>query len=205
MQQPCSDIVGVGGKLDIESHRENIRRLVAEAPDEPTYCEFKEKLAHTTKKEKGELVKDVSSFANADLEVLGGQGYIIFGVANDGRVVGVEDLAGDPASQARQIVNGHLGRPVNFEYLTCEVDGKAGGKKRVAAIVVPDSRRRLHVVSREIKERLDGRDKFRLRIGEVWVRKCGRRCAKVPRRPTPDARQETPPSGTHEVALACVR
>jgi hypothetical protein len=168
--------IRVGGKLDIEKHRKQIRSLVAEAPDEPTNCEFKEKLSYATKREKGELVKDVSPFANANLEALGGYGYIIFGVSNNGRVVGVRNIAGDPPSDARQIVNGHLERPVVFEYFTCEVDDNAGGKKRVAAIVVPDSRRRPHVVSREIKEvRSNNRDTFWLRKGEVWVRKAGGR------------------------------
>ena len=99
MHQPCSNVIPVGEKLDVERHREEIRRLVAEAPDEPTYCEFKEKLSYAAKKEKGELVKDVSSFANADLEALGGYGYIVFGVSNDGRVVGVGNISGDPPSE----------------------------------------------------------------------------------------------------------
>ena len=89
--------------------------------------------------------------------------------------MGVEGLTGDPPSEIRQIVNGHLDRPIRFEYLTCEVDGKAGSTKRVAAIVVPDSRRRPHVASREIKERLNNRDVFWLREREVWVRKTGGR------------------------------
>lgn len=175
MQQPCSNAIRTDRKLDDEQHRKEIRRLVAEAPDEPTYCEFKQTLLHATPKERGELVKDVSSFANADLEALGGYGYIIFGVSNGGQVVGIVDVAGDPSSAARQVINGHLGRSVGFEYLTCEVDDKAGGTKRVAAIVVPDSRRRPHVVAREIRERLGNRDKFWLRKGEVWVRKTGGR------------------------------
>jgi hypothetical protein len=156
-------------------HREQIRKLVAEPPDEPTYCEFKEKLSYANKKEKGELVKDVSSFANADLEAFGGYGYMIFGVSNDGRIVGIGDVSGDPPSDARQIINDHLERAVIFEYVTCEVDDKAGGKKRVAAIVVPDSRRRPHVASKAITERLNNRDKFWLRKGEIWVRKAGGR------------------------------
>jgi hypothetical protein len=172
VQQRVAEVEGV---LDADRHREEIRRLVTAAPDEPTYCEFKKKLSYATPKEKGELVKDVSSFANADLESLGGYGYIVFGISPDGRVVGVGDLSGDPPSETRKIINNHLDRPVVFEYLTCEVNDKAGDTKRVAAIVVPDSRRRPHVVSREIKERLDGRDKFRLREGEVWVRKTGGR------------------------------
>ena len=171
VQQPRE----VGGIQDIDEHREQIRRLVAEPPDEPTYCEFKETLSYANKKEKGELVKDVSSFANADLEALGGYGYLIFGVSNDGRVVGIGNISGDPPSDARQIVNDRLERRVDFEYVTCEVDDKAGGKKRVAAIVVPDSRRRPHVVSREIKERLNNRDKFWLRKGQIWIRKAGGR------------------------------
>jgi len=146
---------------------------VAEAPDEPTYCEFKEKLSYTTKKEKGELVKDVSSFANADLEALGGYGYVVFGVSGDGRVVSIGNIAGDSPSEARQIVNNNLDRPVEFEYITCEVDNKIGGKARVAALVVPDSRRRPHMASKDITERLHKRDKFWLRKGEVWVRKMG--------------------------------
>jgi hypothetical protein len=89
--------------------------------------------------------------------------------------VGIGNTSGDPPSDARQIDNGHLERPVDFEYVTCEVDDKAGGEKRVAAIVVPDSRRRPHVASREIKEHLNNRDKFWLRKGEVWVRKAGGR------------------------------
>lgn len=174
MQQPCSNIVERLG-LDLDKHREEIRRLVAEAPDEPTYGEFKQTLSYATKKEKGELVKDISSFANADLEALGGYGYIVFGIANDGRVVGAEGLTGDPPSEIRQIVNGRLDQPVDFEYVTCEVDDKDGGKKRVAAVVVPDSTRRPHVTSREIKEQVNGRDKFWLRAREVWVRKTGGR------------------------------
>src|SRR5919202_3685030 len=138
--------------MDLEKHKNEIRRLVADAPDEPTYCEFKEKLSYATKKEKGELVKDVASFANIDLDTLGGYGYVIFGVSNEGHVVGIKDLAGDPSSDTRKIVNGSLGRPVAFEYLTCEVDDKSDGRKKVNAIVVPHSRRRPHVASREIKE-----------------------------------------------------
>ncbi len=161
--------------MDTDKHREEIRRLVAEAPDEPTYCEFKQTLSYASKKEKGELVKDVSSFANADLEALGGYGYIIFGVSNDGQVVGIGNLVGDPPSDTRKIVNGYLDRSILFEYLTCEVDHKAGGTKQVAAIVVPDSRRRPHVASREIKEHLNNKDKFWLREGNVWVRKTGGR------------------------------
>jgi hypothetical protein len=175
VQQPCSNADTGDGKLDVQRHREEIRRLVAEAPDEPTYCEFKEALSYGTPKENGELVKDVSSFANTDLEALGGHGYIIFGVSNGGRVVGTANNAGDPSSAVRQIVNGNLGRSVSFEYLTCEVDDKAGGTKPVAAIVIPDSRRRPHVAARAIKERLNGRDKFWLREGEIWVRKTGGR------------------------------
>jgi hypothetical protein len=41
-----------------------------------------------------------------------------------------------------QVVNSNLERPVVFEYVTWEVDGKAGGTKRIAAMIVPDSRRR---------------------------------------------------------------
>ena len=150
---------------------------MAEAPDEPTYCEFKRELGYTSKKEKGELVKDVSSFANIDLEALGGYGYLIFGVAPDGEVVGLGHLTGDPPSDLRKIVNGHLDRPIVFEYLTCEVDVKEnpGGTERVAAIVVADSKRRPHVASREIKERLGNRDRFWLREGQVWIRKTGGR------------------------------
>jgi Putative DNA-binding domain len=84
VHQPCSNPVRVGGNLDISRHRGEIRRLVAEEHDEPTYCEFKRILSYATKKEKGELVKDVSSFANVDLEALGGYGYLVFGVSNDG-------------------------------------------------------------------------------------------------------------------------
>lgn len=161
--------------MNDERHREEIRRLVAAAPDEPTHCEFKEALFHGSPKQKGELVKDVSSFANTDLEALGGFGYVIFGVADDGRVVGIAESADDPSSSARQIVNGYLGRSVAFEYLTSEVEDRAGGVKRVAAIVVPDSRRRPHVAAREIKQHMNGKDKFWLRKGEVWVRKTGGR------------------------------
>ena len=87
---------------DVQRHREQIRRLVAEVPDEPTYCEFKEALSYGTPKNNGELVKDVSSFANTDLEALGGHGYIIFGVSNGGRVVGIANSAGDPSSATRR-------------------------------------------------------------------------------------------------------
>jgi hypothetical protein len=167
--------VRAGRKLDVNRHREEIRRLVADSPNEPTYCEFKKTLSYASKKEKGELVKDVSSFANIDLESLGGYGYIVFGVSNEGQVVGVEHLTGDPPSEIRRIINDHLDRAILFEYLTCEVNDKSGGSKWVAAIVVPDSRRRPHVTSREIKERVNNRDKFWLREHEVWVRKTGGR------------------------------
>jgi hypothetical protein len=161
--------------MDLEKHRKEIRQLVTQAPEEPTYCEFKEKLSYGTKKEKGELVKDVSSFGNIDLEALGGFGYLIFGVSNKGDVVGTEDPAGDPPSDTRKIVNGHLSRPVHFEYITCDVDDKAGSRKKVAAIVVPSSSRRPHVIPREIKEQQGNKSRFWLREGEVWVRKTGGR------------------------------
>lgn len=156
-------------------HREEIRRLLSEAPDEPTYCEFKRELGYRSKKERGELVKDVSSFANIDLEALGGHGYLIFGVAPSGEVVGIGDLPGDPPSELRMIVNGHLDRPVPFEYLTCEVDDGAGGTERVAAVVVTDSKRRPHVASKNISEQQDRKTSLWLREGEVWVRKTGGR------------------------------
>ena len=148
---------------------------MAQAPDEPTYCEFKKVLSYATPKEKAELIKDVSAFANADLEALGGFGYLIFGVSDDGSIVGIGVTSGDPASDARQIVNSNLGRPVAFEFVTCDVDDQAGGNKRVAAIIVPDSTRRPHVVRAEIKQRQNEKDKFWLRKGEVWVRKTGGR------------------------------
>ena len=75
---------------------------MAEVPDEPTYCEFEEALSYGTPKNNGELVKDVPSFANTDLEALGGHGYIIFGVSNGGRVVGIANSAGDPSSATRR-------------------------------------------------------------------------------------------------------
>jgi hypothetical protein len=59
----------------------------------------------------GELDADgyhVSSFANTDLESFGGYGYIIFGVSNAGRVVGVGGLTGDPLSDAREMSNNYL-------------------------------------------------------------------------------------------------
>jgi hypothetical protein len=74
--------------------------------------------------------------------------------------LGVEGLAGDPPSETRQIVNGRSDRPIVFEYLTCEVDDKVGCTKRIAAIVVPDSSRRPHVVSREIKEHTGKKDVY---------------------------------------------
>jgi hypothetical protein len=77
---------------------------VAEASDEPTYCELRKLLSYATKKEKGELVKDISSFANADLEALGGYRYMVFGVSNDGRVVGIETTSGDSLSAVRQTI-----------------------------------------------------------------------------------------------------
>lgn len=175
MQQPCSNVAGIGGQLDTNRHREEIQRLVAEAPDEPTYCEFKRELGYRTKKEKAELVKDISSFANIDLEALGGYGYLIFGVAPDGEVVGIGNLSGDPPSELRRAVNGSLSRPLLFEYITCEVDDGTGGMKRVAAVVVADSQRRPHVVSKEVTEQQGKKTTFWLRVGEVWVRKTGGR------------------------------
>lgn len=161
--------------MDIGTYREEIRRLVAEAPDEPTYCEFKRELRYRTKREKAELVKDVSSFANVDLEALGGCGYLIFGVAPDGEPVGIGDLLGDPPSELRRAVNESLSRSVLFEYLTCEVDAGADGTKCVAAVVVPDSKRRPHVTSREVTEQQGKKTIFWLRAGEVWIRKTGGR------------------------------
>lgn len=160
----------------VAEHRQEVRRLVAEAPDEPVYCEFKRELAYQTKKQKAELVKDVSSFANIDLEALGGYGYLIFGVSDEGDVVGVGESQGDASSDMRKIVNGYLDRSVDFEYLTCEVvDAGTGAKKKIAAIVVQDSKRRPHVVSRELKEQQGNKSKFWLREGEVWTRKTGGR------------------------------
>lgn len=156
-------------------HREEIRRLVSEVPDEPTHCEFKRDLGYRTKKEKGELVKDVSSFANIDLDALGGYGYIIFGVAPDGEIVGVENLPGDPPSELRGVINGYLDRPILFKYITCEVDDGTSGSGLLAALVIPDSRRRPHVVSRELTEQQQKKTKTWLRRGEVWVRRTGGR------------------------------
>ena len=162
--------------IDAEHHRRKVRELVQEPPDEPTYCELKRELAYTTKAEKAELVKDVVSFANAPLEHHGGFGYLIFGVAPDGSIPGVADpLPGDPPSAIRDLLNKYLERPVGFEFVTTDVEDGDAHERRLAAVVVPNSRRKPHMISRDFHEQLDKKTKYFLRKGEVWVRKAGGR------------------------------
>ena len=167
--------VTTGGAFDAEHHRRRVRELAQEPPDEPTYCELKRDLSYADNAGKAELVKDVASFANAPLEHHGGFGYLIFGVAPDGSIAGVLDpLPGDPVSEIRNLLNRYLERPVAFEFLTTSVE--VGGETRqLAAVVVPNSRRRPHVVSRELTEQQGKKTKHLLRAGDLWVRKAGGR------------------------------
>lgn len=162
--------------FDAKYHRQRVRDLAQEPPDEPTYCELKRGFAYSTNAEKAELVKDIVSFANTPLEHYGGFGYLIFGVTQDGDIPGVEDpLPGDPPSEIRNLLNKYLERPVYFEFVTTHVGDDGGEKKRLAAVVVPNSRRRPHVISRELQEQQGKKAKFFLREREVWVRKAGGR------------------------------
>ncbi len=161
--------------FDAEYHRKKVRELAQEPPDEPTYCELKRELIYATNVEKAELVEDIAAFANTPLEHYGGFGYLIFGVAQDGSIPGVaEPLGGDPPSEIRDLLNKYLERPVAFEFVTTHVE-YGGRKKRLAAVVVPNSRRRPHVISRELQEQQGKKTKFLPRKGEVWVRKVGGR------------------------------
>ncbi len=161
--------------VDAEYHRKKVRQLAQEPPDEPTHCKLKRELAYETKAEKAELVKDVVSFANAPLEHYGGFGYLIFGVAPDGSIPDVADpLPGDPSSEIRDLLNRHLERPVGFEFVTTRVEDGGQGK-RLAAVVIPNSRRRPHVITRELHEQQGKKARSLLRKGEVWVGKAGQR------------------------------
>lgn len=167
--------VTTGAALDAEHHRRRVCELAQEPPDEPTSCELKRDLSYADNAGKAELVKDIASFANAPLEHHGGFGYLIFGVAPDGSIPGVPDpLPGDPVSEIRNLLNRYLERPVAFEFLTTSVE--VGGETRhLAAVVVPNSQRRPHVVSRELTEQQGKKTKHLLRAGDVWVRKAGGR------------------------------
>lgn len=161
--------------FDSEYHREKVRELAQEPPDEPTHCELKREFTCETKSEKAEFVKDIASFANTPLEHHGGYGYLIFGVSQDGDIPGLsESLGGDPPSEIRNLLNRYLERLVGFEYVTTHVEA-SGQKRKLAALIIPNSRRRPHVISREIQEQGDKKTKFLLRKGEVWIRKAGGR------------------------------
>jgi hypothetical protein len=165
----------VSSIFDAQYHRQRVRDLAQEPPDEPTYCELKREFAYATNAEKAELVKDIVSFANSPLEHHGGFGYLIFGVSQDGGIFGVADpLPGDPPSEIRNLLNKYLERPVVFEFVTITVED-SGENKRLAAVVVPNSRRRPHVISRVLQEQQGKKTKFFLREQEVWVRKAGGR------------------------------
>ena len=162
--------------FDAQYHRQRVYDLAQEPPDEPTYCELKREFAYKTNGENAELVKDIVSFANTPLEHHGGFGYLIFGVAQDGGIVGVADpLPDDPPSEIRNLLNKYLERPVYFEFVTTHVEDHSGEKKRLAAVVVPNSRRRPHMISRELQEQQGKKTRFFLRKREVWVRKAGGR------------------------------
>ena len=164
-----------GAAFDAEHHRRRVRELAQEPPDEPTSCELKRDLAYADNAGKAELVKDVAAFANAPLEHHGGFGYLIFGVAPDGSIPGVPDpLPGDPVSEIRNLLNRYLERPVAFDLVTTRVE-EGGEERRLAAVVVPNSRRRPHVVSRELTEQQGRKTMHLLRVGDVWVRKAGGR------------------------------
>lgn len=161
--------------FDTEYHREKVRELAQEPPDEPTHCELKQEFACATKSEKSELVKDIASFANTPLEHHGGYGYLIFGVSQDGDIPGIsESLGGDPPSEIRNLLNGYLERPVGFEFVTTHVEVN-DQKRRLAAVIIPNSRCRPHVISKERQDQKDKKTKFLLRKGEVWLRKAGGR------------------------------
>lgn len=161
--------------FDAEYHRARIRELAQEPPDEPTHCELKQNLSYTSKAEKAELVKDIVSFSNTSLEYHGSYGYLIFGVSPDGNVLGLPDsLGGDPPSDIRNLLNRHLDRTVEFEFLSTHV-GDCNQDKKVAAVIIPNSRRRPHVISRELQEQEGRKTKFLLREGDLWIRKAGGR------------------------------
>jgi len=109
---------------------------------EGTTIEFKRELNVSSNPEKAEFAKDISAMANTVSE----KGYIVYGVTNDQKIVGITRKHGLDESVI-QIASSRIFPPVNFEQIWLEIGGVS-----VLTLEVPKSRTRPHwiVNSRDV-------------------------------------------------------
>lgn len=100
--------------------------------------EFKQQLNVSSDQEKGEFAKDLSAMANTVNEI----GYIIYGVTDDKKIIGVTRKRGIEESLI-QIASSRITLPVDFEPIWVEMDGLL-----VLTLEVPQSGIRPHWITR---------------------------------------------------------
>jgi hypothetical protein len=103
---------------------------------EGTTTEFKRELNVSSDAEKREFAKDLCAMANSVSE----KGYIIYGVDEDLRIVGITRKRGTDESLI-QIASSRIEPPVNFDPIWFELDGLS-----VLALEIPKTRMRPHLV-----------------------------------------------------------
>jgi len=100
--------------------RELLKKLLSEGEGERV--EFKKELS---KKERGNMAKEMAAFANAQ------GGWIIFGVEDDGRIVGVEDIS-QLEETLMNLASHNVTPPIIPGFFTFEVEGK-----KLAVVEIP--------------------------------------------------------------------
>lgn len=105
---------------------------------EGTTMEFKQQLNVSAEPEKEEFAKDLSAMANTVSE----KGYIVYGVTDDKKIIGVTRKRGIEESLI-QISSSRIIPPVNFEPMWVEMNGVS-----VLTLEVPRSRSRPHWIAR---------------------------------------------------------
>jgi len=105
---------------------------------EGTTTEFKQQLNVSAEPEKEQFAKDLSAMANTASE----RGYIIYGVTDDKKIIGVTRKRGIEESLI-QISSSRITPAVNFEPIWVEMNGVS-----VLTLEVPKSRFRPHWITR---------------------------------------------------------
>lgn len=104
---------------------------------EGTTTEFKQQLNVSSGSEKGEFAKDLSAIANT----VSRKGYIIYGVTEDKKIVGIRRKRGTDELLI-QIASSRIEPPVDFEPIWLEIEGVS-----VLTLETPKSRKRPHWIT----------------------------------------------------------
>lgn len=112
---------------------------------------------------KGEFIKDIASFGNSLEE---GQGYIFYGVSEQGEIVGIQPDAHHDDAELQELVQNFIQPPVPFLYYEQELEGK-----QIGVIIIDENRYGAHIITKNIAQ---------LREGQVLIRRGSRNSSATP-------------------------